>query len=345
MAGKNGSARADLTPPSPFYDVCRYNFYALVEAIYKQTDNYEKISLQTEPHLEALRFQADADISFPKSDVRALEKNKAGQFVMTTTFLGLNGSQSPLPGYYLDNLAWGAAQGETKLTDFLDMFAHRWTQFVYHIWRKYRYYVCFRNGGVDAFSQRMYALVGLGSESIRSRLAINHSKMLAYAGALANPGRSPEVICSLVSHCFDLEEVTLQGWQLRKVAIVPEQQNRLGLRVMRSSNHFIEKSVLGENFSIGTRVPDCGGKFLLCINNLTRDRFLSFLPNGKDFLPLTLFVAFILRDQFAWDLRLGIAPQQVGGMTLGNEQNSLLGWTSFLGKPDQYPHVTITVRT
>ncbi|MEW7311341.1 type VI secretion system baseplate subunit TssG [Buttiauxella gaviniae] len=345
MAGKNRSARADLTMNNPFHDVCRYNFYALVEAIYKQTENYQVISLQTEPIDEALRFEADASIAFPKSDVSTLVKNKAGQFVMTTTFLGLHGSQSPLPGYYLDNLAWGAAQGETKLGDFLDMFTHRWTQFIYHIWRKYRYYVCFRNGGTDAFSQRMYSLVGLGSESIRSRLVINHSKMLAYAGALANPGRSSEVICSLVSHCFDLEDVTLHGWQLRKVDIESEQQNRLGQRVMRGSNKFIEKSVLGENFSIGSRIPDRSGKFLLCINNLTRDRFLSFLPNGINFLPLTLFVAFILRDQFAWDLRLGIAPQQVGGMTLGNEQNSLLGWTSFLGKPNQYPHVTITVRT
>jgi type VI secretion system protein ImpH len=345
MARKNRSARADLTVNNAFQDVCRYNFYALVEAIYKQTENYEVISLQTEPADEAIRFEADASIAFPKSDVQALARNKADQFVMTTTFLGLHGSQSPLPGYYLDNLAWGAAQGEKKLGDFLDMFTHRWTQFIYHIWRKYRYYVCFRNGGTDAFSQRMYSLVGLGSESIRSRLAINHSKMLAYAGALANPGRSPEVICSLVSHCFDLEEVTLHGWQLRKVDIEPEQQNRLGSRVMRGSNKFIEKSVLGENFSIGNRIPDRSGKFLLCIDKLTRDRFLSFLPNGTNFLPLTLFVAFILRDQFAWDLRLGIAPQQVGGMTLGNEQNSLLGWTSFLGQPNQSPHVTITVRT
>lgn len=344
MAGKNRSARADLMKNIPFSDVRRYNFYALVEAIYKRTGTYEHISLQTEPHEEAVRFEADASIAFPLSDVMTLELNKSQQFIMTVAFMGLNGSQSPLPGYYLDNLAWEAAQGERKLTDFLDMFSHRWTQFIYHIWRKYRYYVCFRNGGTDQFSQRMYSLVGLGSQSIRSRMAINHSKMLAYAGALANPGRSPEVICSLVSHCFDLDEVALHGWQLRKMVIEPEQQNRLGGKNLLGCK-IIQKSVLGQNFSIGSRVPDRGGKFLLCIDNLSRERFLSFLPNGDNFLPLTLFVAFILRDQFAWDLRLGIAPNQVGGMTLGNEQNSLLGWTSFVGQPGQHPHVTIAVRS
>lgn len=344
MAGKNRSARADLMIKIPFSDVRRYNFYALVEAIHKQTGTYEKISLQTEPHEEAVRFEADASIAFPISDVQELRVNQSNQIIMTTAFLGLHGSQSPMPGYYLDNLAWESAQGERKLTDFLDMFSHRWTQFIYHIWRKYRYYVCFRNGGTDDFSQRMYALVGLGSQSIRGRMAINHSKMLAYAGALANPGRSPEVICSLVSHCFDLDEVALQGWQLRKMNIAPEQQNRLGSRGILGCK-INGKSVLGQNFSIGSTVPDRGGKFLLCIDNLSRERFLSFLPNGENFLPLTLFVAFILRDQFAWDLRLGIAPDQVGGMTLGNEQNSLLGWTSFLGNPARHPHVKIAVRS
>lgn len=344
MAGKNRSARADLTSDKLFSDISRYNFYALVEAIYKRTGNYDSISLQTEPENEVVRFQADASIAFPKSDVQALSQNKSSQFIMTTTFLGLHGSQSPLPGYYLDNLAWESAQGERKLTDFLDMFVHRWSQFVYHIWRKYRYFVCFRDGGTDEFSQRMYSLVGLGSHSIRGRLEINHSKMLAYSGALANPGRSPEVICSLISHCFDLEDVTLRGWQLRKMNIKSDQQNRLGVRLLKAGKH-TEKSTLGVNFSLGDKVPDRGGKFLLCIDNLSRSDFLSFLPNGENFLPLTLFVAFILRDQFAWDLRLGIAPKQVGGMTLGDEQNSLLGWTSFIGQPEQHPHVTIVVRS
>ncbi|QUJ00429.1 type VI secretion system baseplate subunit TssG [Salmonella enterica subsp. enterica] len=47
--------------------------------------------------------------------------------------------------------------------------------------------------------------------------SVNHSKMLAYAGILANPGRSPEIVCTLVAHCFDLNlsDVTPQNWQRR----------------------------------------------------------------------------------------------------------------------------------
>ena len=74
-------------------------------------------------------------------------------------------------------------------------------------------------------------------------------------------------------------------------------------------------------------------------------QFLSFLPSGENFLPLTMFVSFILRDQLAWDLHLGLAPEQVGAMRLGDNKSALLGWTSFLGTPEERPSVTIRVRS
>ena len=79
-------------------------------------------------------------------------------------------------------------------------------------------------------------------------------------------------------------------------------------------------------------MPDLSGKFQLSITSLTRKQFLSFLPSGENFLPLTMFVSFILRDQLAWDLHLGLAPEQVGAMRLGDNKSALLGWTSFLGR-------------
>ncbi|EFD4918152.1 type VI secretion system baseplate subunit TssG [Escherichia coli] len=254
-----------------------------------------ELSLRDDPTQETLRFSADASLAFPLSDISALKRDTSGAFRMTTTFMGLQGSQSPLPGYYLDHLAWKAVHEQSPVGDFLDMFSHRLTQFVWHIWRKYRYHISFRNGGVDAFSQRMYSLVGLGHRQLRDKLAINHSKMLAYSGILANPGRSPEIICGLVSHCFDLSEVTLQNWQRRKVDIEPDQQNSLGSYSLKNGEKLAGRSVLG-NFVLGTRVPDLSGKFQLSITSLTRKQFLSFLPSGENFLPLTMFVSFILRD-------------------------------------------------
>ncbi|MFG6653509.1 type VI secretion system baseplate subunit TssG [Scandinavium sp. M-37] len=347
MASTNGAARTHVrleqeAPLAAGLDVTRYNFFQLVELLHQLAVAWEKSPGASNPAQEAIRFTSSASLAFPTRDIIALHTSPRNQFELEVSFLGLHGSQSPLPGYYLDSLAWEAAQNENRLTDFLNVFNHRLLTLLHQIWRKYRYYICFDSGS-DDFSQRMFSLVGLGSTAIRNKLQINHEKMLAYAGLLASPGRAPEVICSLVSHCFNLEDVTLHSWQLRKVSIAPEQQNRLGSRVRLRGNKYQQKSVMGINFSIGARVADRSGKFQLCINNLTREQFLSFLPEGANYASLVMFVAFIMRDQFAWDLRLGLAEKQVSGMVLGTEQNNLLGWTSFLGQPEAKPHVIISV--
>ncbi|MDR0218896.1 MAG: type VI secretion system baseplate subunit TssG [Enterobacteriaceae bacterium] len=348
MAGTDRSTLVDVTlarkSATPLeVDIARYNFYQLVELINKLAVAWEKTGETDWPDREAIRFKSSASLAFPTRDVISLTQNAQGRFEMEVSFLGLHGSQSPMPGYYLDSLAWEDAQGENRLTDFLNLFNHRLITLLHRVWRKYRYYICFENGGSDSFSQRMFSLVGLGSDVNRRLLNINHSKMLAYAGLLASPGRSPEVICSLVSHCFDLHDVTLHGWQFRKVTIPDDQQNRLGRQNKGLRVGDKELSVLGMNFVIGTWIGDYSGKFLLSINNLTRDRFLSFLPDGKNYLPLVMFISFIMRSQFAWELRLGLAENQAGGMVLGTKQNNHLGWTSFLGEPEQKPFVTISV--
>lgn len=352
MGGENRPTRVDVnstsTPragmtSSVLSGARRQNFYALVDALYRADGCNAALSLATEPGDEKVRFSADPSIAFPGRDVVKVTQNDRGQYEVTVAFLGLHGSQGPLPGYYLEQIAQESAQGEVGLAAFLDLFSHRLIQFTWHIWRKYRWHICFRNGGTDEFTQRMYALVGLGSQSLRDRLAINHSAMLAYAGVLAGPGRSPEIICDLVCHCFDLEEVTLHNWQLRKVDILPDEQNRLGSCLQRDWEQK-PRSVLGRNFTLGSQIPDISGKFLLRIRGLSRERFLSFLPNGESFLPLTTFVSFALRDQFAWDLSLEMAPGQIGGMKLGDERTCRLGWTTFAGQPEERPGVTIRVR-
>ncbi|HEI8294625.1 TPA: type VI secretion system baseplate subunit TssG [Citrobacter koseri] len=337
-------ARADVDFPVDVRDI---SFYVLLESLYRRYgEPGSEPSLRTEPEDEVVLFKSDASIAFPGSDLTSLTRSDNGQFTLTSKFLGFSGSQSPLPGYYLDRMARESAQNEEGLKGFLDLFSHRWTQFAYHVWRKYRYYICFRNGGTDAFSQRMYSLVGLGNQSVRGMLAINHSKMLAYAGVLATPGRSPDVICNLISHCFDLPDVSIESWQLRWVAIDPCQQNQLGVRhpKHKTAGYVVGRSVIGVNFTLGKRIADRSGKFLLRISGLSMSRYLSFLPDGDNHRALAAFVSFLLRDQLAWDLRLDLAPEQAQGMRLGDSSCTCIGRTAFIGQPKTPPSVILHIR-
>lgn len=74
--------------------------------------------------------------------------------------------------------------------------------------------------------------------------------MLAYAGLLASPSRSSDVISSLISHCFDLENVKVIGWETRRVPIPESQQNKLGTISHQSGQKSRPRMLLGENFSL-----------------------------------------------------------------------------------------------
>ncbi len=159
MDGKNRAASSYLSPGNPpadkeqndplaqvFHNACSYNFFAMAELLHRLAKGEKgtpELSLRDDPAQETLRFSADASLAFPCSDISALKRDTSGAFRMTTTFMGLQGSQSPLPGYYLDHLAWKAVHEQSPVGDFLDMFSHRLTQFVWHIWRKYRYHIVF----------------------------------------------------------------------------------------------------------------------------------------------------------------------------------------------------------
>ncbi len=68
----------------------------LLHRLAKGEKGTPELSLRDDPAQETLRFSADASLAFPCSDISALKRDTSGAFRMTTTFMGLQGSQSPL---------------------------------------------------------------------------------------------------------------------------------------------------------------------------------------------------------------------------------------------------------
>lgn len=301
----------------------RYDFFQLVELLHRHHDDDLELGMDGREHFERVRFKATASLGFPGSDVVALEPHSPERYALEVSFFGLQGAQSPLPGYYLESLAHGAAHHEGAANDFLDFFNHRLLTLVHRAWRKYRHYVRYQNGASDGFSATVFALVGLADGELRGETPINWSKMLAYAGLLAGRSRSPEVVCSIVGHCFDLDDVEIEQWVQRWVTIPDDQRSRAGRAAM----------TLGSDVVAGERVADVGGKFALCLRGLSLSRFRDFLPDGVEHAPLRTLVAFVLREPMAYDLELELLPSAVLPMRLGEAGSCQLGWTTFVN-PD-----------
>ncbi|VYT91428.1 type VI secretion system baseplate subunit TssG [Metakosakonia massiliensis] len=328
MACDHWSALAEI-------DTCQYEFYQLAELLYRHYGEGRTPDADSLPQDELLRFIASGSLSFPTSDLKQVRKDDNGQLWLETTFLGLQGSQSPLPGFYLESTAWEYTQDMPGVNHFLDLFNHRAMTLLHRIWRKYRHHITFDGEGNDAFSARLFSLAGLGSPAIRGTLQIPPTKLLAYAGPLSGASRSPEVVCGLIAHCFDINDVTILPWQIRSVPVPEEQITLLGGR-----NSILD----GNTFIVGDRLNDCSGKFTLCLNNLSLESYLTFLPMGESFQPLKNFTSFIIRDQFAFDIRLTLAPGQIEPMNFESEVTHFLGWTTFIGELPSEPGVTLCMR-
>ncbi len=307
-----------------------YDFYQLVELLQRLADE--------DPESEGweascrLLFKANPSLGFAASDISKLELLEQGGFSLETTFLGLNGAQSPLPSFLLEQIATESETGLRRC--FLDFFNNRLLALVYRIWRKYRYYIRYQDNASDGFSSQLFALVGLGDSDLRGETPINWGKILSYAGTLAGRSRSPQVVSGIVAHCFDLEDVSIRQWVPRIVDIPSHQRMALGLG----------NSVLGQSAIIGSKVKDCTGKFIIEIKGLTQQRFNDFLPSGKEYQPLCKLVEFILREQMAFDLALELKEEEVPSLTISRESTLSLGWSSFLGNVDKDRKVCIQVR-
>lgn len=314
-------------------EIEKFQFFQLTEYLYRYKGIDIDSLLKLAPKADPLRFVGDASLSFVTRDITAITIAKE-KIQVKIPFNNLLGAHSPLPSYYLDDLVWEDLQEDPRVVTLLNLFNHRLNVFLYKIWRKYRYFISFKHNGEDEVSQRMFALVGLGSKRIRDLLLVNQSKMLSYAGILANSSRSPQLISALISHCFELSSVKIQSWQFRRVEIPAQQQNKIGKK----------NNILGKNFIVGSHMPNYTGKFILTIGDLSFKEMERFLPTGSLYHSLINFVSFILRDQLAWDLQLILSNNQASSMKLGTDTSCYLGWTTFLGQPPNNPCALLTIQ-
>ncbi|MEE9412687.1 MAG: type VI secretion system baseplate subunit TssG [Methylococcales bacterium] len=319
----------------------RYAFYQLVELLHRLHGDELENQQDKLPQNERFFYTSTGSLGFPASDItRANQqiRDEHTQYHLEVSFLGMHGSASPLPGHYLDIVAYEYAHDDGVRHHFLDFFNHRLITLLHRGWRKYRYYVRFLPDADDGFSAFCFSLIGLNDRYLRSEPTVPWSRLLTYTGLLASRSRSPSMVSAILGHCFDLDQVAIREWVHRFVDIPVAQQSSLGM------NNFS----LGEDLVAGARVGTRMSKFAITMSNLTLARFKDFLPNGKDYPGLLKLVEFLLKDQLAYNLELGLKPEEVPPFQLLSDSASppYLGWSTFVGHNPKLPlaNVILSVR-
>ncbi len=184
--------------------------------------------------------------------------------------MGLYGAVSPLPTYYVEQIAQSNYQGGPQpIREFFDVFHHRLLSLIYRTWTKYRFALMYRKGGVDPFTRRMLCCVGLdGFRDAKGPL--DRFLMLRYAPLLASKSRSAYGLSVVLSDMFGAMGVRIEQFVGHWIKIEKPLRNKLGLM-----NH-----QLGESLTIGRYVYDGNGRFNVVLGPLEYDEYLSFLPGG-----------------------------------------------------------------
>lgn len=313
--------------------------YSLFQGVLRVLDRLRAAhpELDEEALYERLEFQANPSLGFPGSDTDRLEffeEHGELRARLRINLVGLFGAGSPLPAFYSEQALGDGPDGNTT-RDFLDLFNDRLQRLLLPIWRKYRYYAHYESGARDLFSARLFALIGLGGERLRAAEDLNWRRLLPYLGLLSLRAHSAALVESVLRYYFKHADLRIEQCVERRVEIIAEQRNRLGLA----------NSQLGESLVLGDSVRDRGGKFRIHIRQLSWARFHEFLPIGSGYQPLCALVRFTLRDPLDYDIRLALRHEEIRELRIGADNVCHLGWTSWLGHEQADGVVTIGSKT
>jgi type VI secretion system protein ImpH len=308
-------------------------FFKAVHLVQSAYPDAAPIGQQGPPERESVRFVCDLSLGFPASDMTQIEVRDTGgelpRFEMTTAFMGIYGSSSPLPVFYTEDVM-DQDPDESLVKGFIDLFHHRIISLVYRVWEKYRYDLLFRAGGTDVLSRRLLHMIGLGSDVAPPRPKIAPVRMLAYAGLITQLPHSASALRGMLAEFFEPIGVAIDQFIGQYVSIDPSQRTRLG----------VANFTLGSDAVLGERVFDIAATFRVCLGPVGLADFLTFLPPGGNTARLKEIVELVNNDSLDYELEVTILRDEIPELRLADDK-ARLGWSTWLG---QRPETNQSVR-
>jgi type VI secretion system protein ImpH len=253
----------------------RFGFFQAVHLLHRLIPDSTPVGELGPIASEPVRFQHDPSLVFHSSDVHSIQVKKvngATRAVMTTTFLGLTGSSSPMATVFAEDVLRAEAAEETSLRAFYDLFHHRLISLFYRTWKKYRFTVGFKSDGSDVFSRKMLSFVGVDIGGAVHERGLGPLELLGMAPLLATRTRSGRLLNIILERALpEGVGLRMEPFVARRIAISTDERVLIGR----------QKHQLGFSFSIGKSVVDRSGRFRITVGPVDQEMFDSLLPGGS----------------------------------------------------------------
>jgi type VI secretion system protein ImpH len=335
MAGKvresSFSLKVDLLKKGhefSFFQVIR-----LLRLLSHYSEEPENQEVYENKNIRNIRVRPDLSLAFPASDIAKIEEvsGEENSFLVTTTFLGLYGSSSPLPIFYTEDLMDEAAEDSSVSRDFVDIINHRLFFLLFRCWAKYRQFIQVYEENNPGYLEKLFSLIGLGEKELREDTFESHS-LLRYTGLFTHFPRSAAGLETLLRDA--LRGISVEVLPCIKRSVIIPRDQRLCLGVSGNS--------LGEDSFLGEEIIDRMGKFRLKIGPLVCEQFNSLLRGNPDHRRLAFLTRFFLGDSLEYDIELTLREGEAEPIHLGVSKWSRLGMDTWLFSSDRLGEVKTT---
>ena len=317
----------------------RAGFYPLMLLLERLEKDRSPVGTGGSPGEEGIRFKHDPALSFSSADVSQVEVRtgrldpdtlERGKdfYEVTTSFLGLTGSASPLPSYLGEELLQEEAE---RTRDFLDIFHHRLLSLLFRALVRYDVANGWVSDGSDAWSRRLLSLVGFDVER-PSRLP---PWRLLRLSPLLNDGEvtAPALEVAIADLLDDEAGVKVEEFVGTWALLEPSDLTSLG----RS------RAQLGRDLLLGRSVFDRAGKFRIVIGPLTRASYLRFGEGSEALRRIASLVAAVLPGTLEYEVVLWLEREAAPCLELSSLGRTRLGKDSWLGGQRREARIPVRV--
>ena len=322
MAGENRTTDHPLIARME-REASSFSFFQAVQLLQRAVPGSPRVGYQGPVDQESIRFQPELSFGFSPSDLAGIRRSDpsagAVRYVITTTFLSLYGTNSPLPTYFTEQLM--EQEEESLQREFLDLFHHRLLSLLFRVWEKYRYSAQFSEDGKDLFSHRLLELLIGNPDRFPADHHVRPVRLLALGGLFTQIPRSAASLAAGLSEYFNGIPVDVESCVPRWLPIPEDQQNRLAASNCR----------LGSDLSLGERVMDRACTFRISLGPLGLEEFMSFLPSGGYVSELREIVDLMNGDALDFEVELCLREDEIPPLQLSSDR-VLLGWSTWLGR-------------
>lgn len=311
----------------------RVDFYQALRRFEAAHPELPRLGEAVRPADEPVRMAQPPDLSFAPTAVHGVEFSPDRPPRLSQRIFGLMGPNGPLPTH-LSELV-GERQRHFRDAGpqrFIDMLGHRYTLLFYRAWAQAQLALDLDRPGESRWALRLGALSGIGSPSLLDRDALDDSSKLHFTGRLARQSRDAEGLLAWCRSEFDVP-ARIEQWCGHWMPLAREERSRLGDHHRKAGPG--GRMGLGGGAVMGAAVWDVQHKFRLVIGPLRLQRYLAFLPGGKELPRLQSMVRQWLGLELQWDVRLLLDRRDVPRSVLGQRgpetHGGRLGRTGWIG--------------